>query len=759
MSVKTKTPDPLDGYTIPKRFKMILQHNIKQGRIAPTTLRDEIISSVDYSDRTRQKTLNELNRFLNEYYIINPKIYTTPPITTEKELFKQYKATAKMFNMNHDVTNIIQDMLEPPRESKKTVYELLGIIQSKHDQIQADSAEMYVQEYVRMAKELGVKIKPIMKQRQPATVETTTEPKQEPNPKVETGQKPELCFKENKKGNITGPDTSRAADDLIVWNRIVKYHHGSKYVIYQDNNKRNCYERVDKETLCHIIKATYPGLDHSRNVEEVYKMIRLSAPIVDEFDNNKYYVNLRNGIYDLKEGCLIPHDNIKYYSRQQCPGKYDLDTPADDLTLWKKYFDELFEGDNSRVYEMIDCLSQSITPRLHYGRMYLLIGPAGTGKSTIQELTESLVGGPGYYSAQTLQKIGSRFGGSVFAGYYLNCVRDNPTDMEVQSISMLKANITSEPHEAEIKGVDQTENPVTKPTNTLFVFSLNNLPKFPNLNDTGLTDRIKVIRFDRKIRNTDFEDRKLSERLGLKFDSLVTHILIPRIKENLERERLKYIPTHEEIVLELSTLTHDLDGFKAFCSFSPDLEITKKKLQECLRQWESKNKRVSLSPQKFNSWLIAHGVKGIKANRKDKRVEVWQGIDLNYVGKDEFGTSSKTDQQLTEHDHKEHRVDTKPAKPKIETELTEPKETPRQSEPNKPINWPANKPTYEQLDREMKNADIPKGIRETLINNLSDVNPDIETAFSNTLKFWQVKEPGNTTATTKLDLIKQWFTG
>ncbi|MXY60961.1 MAG: hypothetical protein F4Y82_02445 [Cenarchaeum sp. SB0665_bin_23] len=313
----------------------------------------------------------------------------------------------------------------------------------------------------------------------------------------------------------------------------------------------------------------------------------------------------------------------------QCPVEYNTGKPPPKPTMWWKFFNDIFDGDRVQIHKMIDCLSQAITPNRRYGKMYLLIGDEGTGKSTIHSILEALVGGR--FSLQTLQQMGRRFGGTDFDGRYLNSSRDNSIDVKIESVELLKLIATNESFKAERKCVDFADTDRTESPRTLLVHSGNQMFQFPSgaKVDTGLHDRLEVLHMDVKFRDTKIEDKLLIDKLINKLDSLVYHILGPRIKDNMRRNRLKHIKSRQEGRDAFTALTTDeIKEFLAKCEFGKDYEMPVIGLWEYYEEFCRSRDETPVSRQRFNSMMQKKNIYRIKANRNGRRRSYWKGITI-----------------------------------------------------------------------------------------------------------------------------------
>jgi putative DNA primase/helicase len=107
-----------------------------------------------------------------------------------------------------------------------------------------------------------------------------------------------------------------------------------------------------------------------------------------EFDADKYLFNCQNGTIELKTGTLREHRADDFITRIS-PVAYD---PSADCSIWTKFLDETLHGDQEMLRFIKKsagyCLSGDTSEEI----LFLVHGPAATGKSTYMEAVKSVLG-------------------------------------------------------------------------------------------------------------------------------------------------------------------------------------------------------------------------------------------------------------------------------------------------------------------------------------------------------------------------------
>jgi len=106
----------------------------------------------------------------------------------------------------------------------------------------------------------------------------------------------------------------------------------------------------------------------------------------DLFDSNKDFINLQNGIYNIKTGELEDHC-ISYYFNNQIPIKYNPDAKIDKIL---NFFEEILPLEYIKIVQQLfgDCL----LPDYRYKKAIMAVGQKNTGKSTMLNLLKRFLG-------------------------------------------------------------------------------------------------------------------------------------------------------------------------------------------------------------------------------------------------------------------------------------------------------------------------------------------------------------------------------
>lgn len=112
--------------------------------------------------------------------------------------------------------------------------------------------------------------------------------------------------------------------------------------------------------------------------------------LVDELDCYVDYLNVQNGIVNLRNGELIPHDP-NFMMSKICNTEYDP-TGEKKPERWLKFLDEVTNGDKELQCYLQKCVGYSLTGSIKEQCAFFLYGIGNNGKSTFIETISDMMG-------------------------------------------------------------------------------------------------------------------------------------------------------------------------------------------------------------------------------------------------------------------------------------------------------------------------------------------------------------------------------
>ena len=135
-------------------------------------------------------------------------------------------------------------------------------------------------------------------------------------------------------------------------------------------------------------KKVLPLQSHTR----IKAMIEESKPMLSclpqDFEKDPMLLNCQNGIIDLTNGNLLPHDPDLMLSKL-APVNYD---PNAKCPLWDSFIDEIMLGKNDLIKFLQRMAGLSLTGRMDEQYFFILYGEGNNGKTTFVECMRDVLG-------------------------------------------------------------------------------------------------------------------------------------------------------------------------------------------------------------------------------------------------------------------------------------------------------------------------------------------------------------------------------
>ena len=293
----------------------------------------------------------------------------------------------------------------------------------------------------------------------------------------------------NDKGNVSGINHKALVDHMVqtypmftLGDTVYWYKDG----VFAPNNL------VVKDTIKTLILE--PKYQRQTQINEIFNLLRedLRLVLTDQQCNPfSRFINFKNGMFNLDDQRLYPHDP-RYLSTVQIPHKYeDNDLHPDDIQLVDLMRQaELAEDD---IEMLLDYIAYSMTTANNMKCFMCLVGGSNTGKSTLINMVNALVGKQ-YRSALSIQDMAVRFYPAQLKDKLINTCADN-SSLALNDIGNLK----------KITGNDEImyEDKGCKPYFFLpfakLWFSFNTIPLQLEDRSDAFWERLRILEMDKKL--------------------------------------------------------------------------------------------------------------------------------------------------------------------------------------------------------------------------------------------------------------------
>lgn len=383
----------------------------------------------------------------------------------------------------------------------------------------------------------------------------------------------------------------------INFNIFVKYLlNNRKFIICDDKNyymyskKYNLWIKTDISQICKIARKILHNVEdntwQARFKYELREILELEAKHIYSAEDDKNYINLKNGLFNLETLELEAHTH-KIFSTYQLPFEYNKKAKA---TNFMDFIEKLTLGDKELKAVIQEIMGYILTSRVDAQKFFIFWSAGSSGKSTLCDVLIWLVGEENV-STVSLGALSDKFARSQLEGKILNLATENET--KKVKTALLKQIVGGDVIQIEKKGKD----PHSYRPRVKCVFAMNNLPQFCE-NSYGLLRRMLIIPFPAVFTdNPNPENPKefqripnFQEKLKPGFAGIFNFAMegYKRLRDN------NFIFTKskrvDEIMRSYTQKYNSVEEFVKECiSESKDSKIYKKDLYEKFKDWCNEN--------------------------------------------------------------------------------------------------------------------------------------------------------------------------
>ena len=365
------------------------------------------------------------------------------------------------------------------------------------------------------------------------------------------------------------------------------------------------------------------GLSNMLHMAESECAIKLGT-----FDPDRWLLNLGNGILDLKEMSLQPHDHA-LHMRMASEVVYD---PAAQCPQWLAFLDKIFESDNDLIRFIQKQTGYMLTGSIDEHCLFLYFGRGRNGKSTFINVLIELLGT--YHKRIDARSL-----------IYKRQPNGIPNDIAaiagrrlVTSSEMAEDQSFNESLVKDLTGGDKMTarylygeffefDPQAK-----IVMAVNHLPKILGA-DAGIWSRVRVIPF-KVIIPADQRDKDLGRKLHTELSGILNWAL-----EGLKLWQAEGLEPPDSVTQAIELYREDVDPIRPFLDeMTTTVEgekISATRLHSAYIQWARQHGADQLSQRSFGDHMGRLGYRKTRITEGTKKFTVYHGLQWIYVPTDE----------------------------------------------------------------------------------------------------------------------------
>lgn len=333
-----------------------------------------------------------------------------------------------------------------------------------------------------------------------------------------------------------------------------------------------------------------------------------------ELDSNTDLINFVNGVWDMSEKKLLPHDS-KYLQTIQIPHEVGVYKPFQETRLY-----EFFRKTKMRkedVEMILQYMAYCLTLKHGLKTFMVLKGKSNTGKSVLIRFIENLVGGQNT-SALSMHELNMRFYPAQLYGKLLNACADN-NSLPLQSIDSLKKITGGDLIMHEKKG----KEPFFFTPFCKLIFSFNQLPLQLEEKSDAFYKRMRILSMETEL---FLNDAYVEDLCTNGVDEIIPYLL-----ELLPVNKIRTTHVSDRLVEELRQDSDSIHAFiKKRCLIGENEVVSKNDLYVAYVEFCNSIGRES---HKKHSFMRTIRSQGIEDGRDVKtREATWFGIGLKKGG-------------------------------------------------------------------------------------------------------------------------------
>jgi putative DNA primase/helicase len=358
----------------------------------------------------------------------------------------------------------------------------------------------------------------------------------------------------------------------------------NQYLRY--SKKRHVWEKIKPMEIKRQIRKLlhfYEPDSWNPNIERLcMTVLPLMCVRVEKLKTSEGYINVENGIINLKTLSLEPHD-MKIFSITQLPIIFD---PKAKCPEFRAFLREIFMGDKELIRLIQEIMGYILSPRVDAQKFFIFYSPGASGKSTLCDILLELAGGEENVSTIALADLNKKFARSQIFGKVLNLSTESDVSggMDTQALKSLSA---GDIIQLESKGKD----PITYRPSAKLVFAINSLP-YPKDRSFALVRRMVIIPFLRRFVDNPtgkYEakiDRDIKSRLLPELPGIFTFALggLQRLMENdykfSESRRVSKL-----LMSYIRDVNPLLDFVKSYIRAKDGERLSTDHLYDCFKRW------------------------------------------------------------------------------------------------------------------------------------------------------------------------------
>lgn len=408
---------------------------------------------------------------------------------------------------------------------------------------------------------------------------------------------------------------------LLADEIMAEYH----FLTFDDNKdvyyyEKGVYRPGGENLIAQVAQAKLEKYSTRTRRDETLSFIMIET-LTDRnsVNNDKHIINLKNGLYDLKEGKFRPH-TPKLLSTTQIPVNYDPDA---ECIMIDKFLSEVVSEEY--IPSLLEWIGYSMIPDNRMQKAVMLLGSGSNGKSVFLNLLTEFIGIKNT-SGESLQKLEKdKFSAANLHGKLLNVCPDI-AGYEVYDSSAFKL-LTGD--EKQVRGERKGQQGFYFDNTARLIFSANDLPPVKNAGYSYYR-RWMLFEFPNRFEGKSADKNLINKLTTEKELSGLLNKAIVALKRILENGEFSYHKTIEEVERMYRLKSNSVAAFADECVMMSMDDTLKALVYNAYVNWCIKNGEKPESNVTFGKGFTKLGYQTIREPTGDRKY-YWEGVSVKPV--------------------------------------------------------------------------------------------------------------------------------
>lgn len=343
----------------------------------------------------------------------------------------------------------------------------------------------------------------------------------------------------------------------------------------------------------------------------------------EEMDQRTNLICLQNGVFNLDDSVLYPHDS-KYYFTTQLPFAYD---PEAVCPAWLSYltttfvWPETFKTDIELIEFIQEALGYSLTTDVSQHVTFWCYGGGSNGKGVLFYILEQLAGTAFFplnvkFMGQNAYQLAELAGKRIAACSEANATDNLVDDAQIKALVAGDTMMARSPH----------QRPFTLHPRVKLWWSMNTLPAVADFSE-GFWRRVRVIPFNREFKGRE-RILDLKEKLVLELPGIFNWAM--KGLRNLHSRGFFAEPS--QVAMVTATYRHEANPISLYIDDEciAEMELTRcsqvSEVYRIYREWCLTNGYKPVASRRFRNEMIRLGHPSRQKNPPVDKMQVFLGI-------------------------------------------------------------------------------------------------------------------------------------